>query len=73
MNRWHADPLFIRATLSQVSLPELTQLRRALLAWMVASDAGGLDEDGIVALFAGVLRDFRERRGAGSDETEGIA
>ncbi len=47
---------------------------------MTTADAAGLDEDGIVALFASVLRDFYERRsgsrtrgGAASGETEGVA
>jgi DNA-binding transcriptional regulator YhcF (GntR family) len=54
---------FIEATLSQVALPELTELRRSLVAWVAAADAAGLDEDGIAALVANVLRGFRERRG----------
>jgi DNA-binding transcriptional regulator YhcF (GntR family) len=53
---------FIEATLSQVALPELTELRRSLISWVAAADAAGLDEDGIAALVASVLRDFRERR-----------
>jgi len=71
---------FIQATVSQVALPELTGLRRSLLTWLATADTAGLDEDGIVALFTSVLRDFRERRGgsgdrrgAGRDETEGVA
>ena len=71
---------FIEATLSQVALPELTALRRSLVGWVASADAAGLDEDGIAALVASVLRDFRERRGgssdhpgAASDETEGVA
>jgi GntR family transcriptional regulator len=71
---------FIEATLSQIALPELTGLRRSLLGWLATADTAGLDEDGIVALFTSVLRDFHERRGgsvdrhgtAGSD-TEGVA
>jgi GntR family transcriptional regulator len=54
---------FVQATLSQVALPELAGLRRSLLGWLASADAAGLDEDGIVALFTSVLRDFRERRG----------
>lgn len=54
---------FITATLSQAALPELTQLRRSLLAWVAAADAAGVDEDGIAALVASVLRDFRESGG----------
>jgi GntR family transcriptional regulator len=71
---------FIQATLSQVALPELTGLRRSLLGWLATADTAGLDEDGMVALFTSVLRDFRERRsgsgdrrGAASGETEGVA
>ena len=71
---------FIQATLNQVALPELTALRRPLLAWLASADAAGLDEDGIVALFTSVLRDFFKRRGDSADrpgtangEKEGIA
>jgi len=53
---------FVKATLSQVGLPEIAGLRRALRAWLVESAAAGLDEDGMVALFTSTLRDFRERR-----------
>jgi GntR family transcriptional regulator len=54
---------FIQGTLTQVSLPELAELRRSLLAWLATADTAGLDEDGIVALFTSVVRDFHERRG----------
>jgi GntR family transcriptional regulator len=70
---------FIQATLGQVALPELTELRRSLIGWVATADAAGLDEDGIAALVASVLRDFRERRGgAGShrgaaNHEEGVA
>jgi GntR family transcriptional regulator len=84
---------FIQATLSQVALPELTGLRRSLLGWLATADTAGLDEDGIVALFTSVLREFRgargvvppdqqgrersggprDRRGAASGGTEGVA
>jgi hypothetical protein len=47
---------------------------------VAAADAAGLDEDGIAALVANVLRDFRERRGGAADrrgaarhEAEGVA
>jgi GntR family transcriptional regulator len=53
---------FIVATLSQVALPELSELRRSLVSWVAAADAAGLDEDGMAALVASVLRDHRERR-----------
>ena len=70
---------FIQATLSQVALPELSGLRRSLLGWLADADTAGLDEDGVVALFTSVLRDFYKRRddqadrGAASGETEGVA
>jgi GntR family transcriptional regulator len=60
---------FIRATLSRVPLPELTELRRSLLVWLATAGTAGLDEDGIVALVTSALRDSRERRA----ETEGVA
>jgi GntR family transcriptional regulator len=71
---------FIEATLSQVALPELTELRRSLVSWVAAAVTAGLDEDGIAALVANVLRDFREhpggatgRREAARTEAEGVA
>jgi len=71
---------FIQASISQVALPELTGLRRSLLAWLTTADTAGLDEGACVALFTSVLRDFRERlgnsrdrRGAASSETEDVA
>ena len=71
---------FIEATLSQVALPELTVLRRSLLGWLLAADAAGLDEDGIVALFASARREFRERPAGSGDradaavsDTKGVA
>jgi GntR family transcriptional regulator len=70
---------FILATLEPVVLPELTGLRRSLHSWLARADTAGLDESGIVALFASELRDFYERRvgshngGAASGETEGVA
>ena len=71
---------FVQATLSQVALPELAALRKALLGWLAAADTAGLDEDGMVALFTSTLRDFQERRaghpdrgGAAGGETEGVA
>jgi len=62
----------IEATLNQVTLPDLTDLRRTLVAWVATADAAGLDEDGIAALVANVLRDFRERR-AGTADRRGVA
>ena len=70
---------FIQATLNQVALPELAALRKALLGWLAAAGAAGLDEDGMVALFTSALRDFHERRGGPADRgaagggTEGVA
>ncbi len=77
---------FVQATLSQVTLPELGVLRRSMLGWLATADEAGLDEDGIVALFTSVLRDFFKghkggqsrggaaaRARAGDSETEGVA
>jgi GntR family transcriptional regulator len=62
---------FIQATLTQVALPELTVLRRSLLGWLVSAEETGLDEDGIVALFTSVLRDFYDRRGGADRHARG--
>ena len=71
---------FVQAALSQIALPELAALRKALLGWLAAADTAGLDENGMVALFTSALRDFHERRGgsrtsgdAAGDGTEGVA
>ena len=71
---------FIEATLNQVALPVLTELRRSLVSWVTAADAAGLDEDGIAALMANVMRDFPERsgsaareRGTARPDAEGVA
>jgi len=77
---------FVQAALSQVALPELAGLRKGLLGWLTDADAAGLDEDGVVALFTSVLRDFRgvrgvvppggqsyKGRGVASGGTEGVA
>ena len=56
---------FVQATLSQVTLPELSGLRRSMLGWLASAEEAGLDEDGIVALFTSALRDFfKGRQGA---------
>jgi GntR family transcriptional regulator len=56
---------FVEATLSQVTLPELSGLRRSMLSWLADANEAGLDEDGVVALFTSVLRDFfKSRQGA---------
>ena len=56
---------FVQATLSQVTLPELSGLRRSMLGWFADANKAGLDEDGMVALFTSVLRDFfKGRQGA---------
>jgi GntR family transcriptional regulator len=70
---------FVQAALTQIALPELSGLRRSLLGWLADADTAGLDEDGVVALFTSVLRDFYKRRGGQPDrgvasgETEGVA
>jgi len=64
---------FIQATLGPVAPAQLAGLRRSLLGWVSDAAAAGLDEDGIAALVASVLRDFRERRGAARGGSEGVA
>jgi len=54
---------FVQSTPGTVGLPELTALRKTLLAWLRSADAAGLDEAGMVALFTSALRDFHDRRG----------
>jgi GntR family transcriptional regulator len=53
---------FVEAAPETVGLSELTTLRKSLATgWLREAAAAGLDEDGIVALFTGALRDFRNR------------
>jgi GntR family transcriptional regulator len=54
---------FVQGTPGTVGLPELTVLRKTLLAWLRSADAAGLDEGGMVALFTSALRDFGGERG----------
>jgi GntR family transcriptional regulator len=61
---------FVAATLNQVAMPELTELRRSLASWLTAASAAGLDDDGMTALIESGLRDFRERR-EGADGRRG--
>jgi GntR family transcriptional regulator len=61
---------FIEGALGRVEFPELAGLRRSLLDWMSGADRAGLDVDGMAALFASSLWDFRNRSNAG---TEGVA
>jgi GntR family transcriptional regulator len=69
---------FILATLNPVVLPELTGLRRSLRTWLAKADTAGLDESGILALFANELRDYYEAHSGlpsntTGDESEGVA
>jgi GntR family transcriptional regulator len=70
---------FIKATLEQVTLPDLAALRRTLTHWLGTAAETGLDEDGIVAVFTSVLRDFfkrggrANRDGVADNKTEGNA
>ena len=52
---------FIEGTLGRVEFPELAGLRRSLLDWMANAGRAGLDDDGISALFASSLWEFRNR------------
>jgi GntR family transcriptional regulator len=69
---------FIAGTLRRVGLAEQSELRKRLMSWLRAADDAGLDFEGIEALFAASMRDFREcrgvagvRRGAESRADEG--
>jgi GntR family transcriptional regulator len=62
---------FVRGAPGTVGLPELTALRKTLLAWLRTADAAGLDEAGMVALFTSALRDFWGNRGAVPPERQG--
>jgi GntR family transcriptional regulator len=64
---------FVKATLSQSTLPELNRLRGQLLIWLDTADSAGLDEDGVVALFTSALRDFRKRHEAARGDSESVA
>jgi GntR family transcriptional regulator len=67
---------FVLATLRQVALPELATLRRTLAAWLGSAQTAGLDEDGMIALFTSVLRDFFASPGRASTakgDSEGVA
>ncbi len=67
---------FVQATLSQVALPELTTLRRTLIVWLASAQAAGLDEDGMVAVFTSVMRDFFKspsRTNTARGKSEGVA
>src|SRR6201990_1301216 len=50
-----AHSTFIKATRSQLTLPDLAGLHKALLGWLTTAEAAGLDEDGMVALFTSAL------------------
>jgi DNA-binding transcriptional regulator YhcF (GntR family) len=65
---------FIAGTLRQVGIAEQAQLRKGLLTWLRAAGAAGLDFEGIEALFAASMRDFRDRRAGGKgDKARGVA
>jgi len=53
---------FIEGSLRRVGLTEQAALRRDLMTWVRAAVDAGLDIEGIEALFATSMRDFRERR-----------
>jgi GntR family transcriptional regulator len=61
---------FIEGTLRQVGLAEQAELRKSLMSWLRNASEAGLDFEGIEALVAASIRDFRERR-AGSASRRG--
>ena len=65
---------FIAGALRRVGLAEQAALRKSLMGWLRMAEDAGLDVDGIEALFAASMRDFRDRRagpgaGRGADRT----
>jgi GntR family transcriptional regulator len=54
---------FVQGRLDVVPLADVTALRRKLGRWLAEADAAGLDDDGIMALFAAALHDLRQSRG----------
>jgi GntR family transcriptional regulator len=57
-------------------MPELATLRRTLIAWLATAQTAGLDEDGMVALFTSVMRDFFKSPGQKNTtggRSEGVA
>lgn len=53
---------FISGTLRRVDAAAQALLRQGLLGWLSDADQAGLDEEGIAALFASSMRDFRDRK-----------
>lgn len=53
---------FIASTLRRVGLVEQSELRNRFMSWLRAADEAGLDYEGIEALIAASMRDFRQRR-----------
>ena len=64
---------FIDATLGDVTLPALAELRRSLRTWLGKADESGLDSEAIVALVTSTMRDFSERRDVGDVRGVGIS
>jgi GntR family transcriptional regulator len=65
---------FIAGTLRRVGIAEQAQLRKGLTSWLRAADAAGLDAEGMEALFAASMRDFRDRRaGQPGNQARGVA
>jgi GntR family transcriptional regulator len=62
---------FIAGTLRQVGLAQQAELRQGLLRWLRAAGDAGLDIEGIEALFAASVRDFRESRAGASPRRGG--
>jgi GntR family transcriptional regulator len=67
---------FIVATLGRPVPPELTELRGSLVDWMAEAEKAGLDDDGMTALFASVLREeprSSKARAGAIGESKGVA
>jgi GntR family transcriptional regulator len=64
---------FVEGTLRQVGLAEQAELREALLGWLRSAGEAGLDEDGMAALFASAIEDFRQLRDGSGHRHGGAA
>ena len=55
---------FVAGTLRRVGLAKQSELRERLMSWLQAADDAGLDSEGIEALFAASMREFRAQGAA---------
>jgi GntR family transcriptional regulator len=66
---------FVTASLAHAPVPAQAALRRSLLRWLGSARSAGMDDEGILALFASTFRDESHRAddAAAAAVEEGIA